>query len=335
MVHLIGRKFSNMKLKNLKLNEVLFLQSFGVNKSKYAFLGVKAHMGIDLSVGINKPLPNFAAGTVVYADHEQGTLALIDDLYEYSYSHLNEIFVKVGQYVEEGVELGLQGNKGATIADGEGWSHVHFGIRGILRGLKSTDKLIWDFPSWSPLPYQVKDIKNGFEGYINPAKLFPLVVERVADAQEEFEDNNPLYNNPGALRWSPFQTGSIIDSTGKPMATFSSKELGRKAQIHQLTIMANGKSERGYKPWMVFRQALNIYAPPTDRNSKESLDNYDNFINDRCGFYPYNVIGDWLLTELEWISKNNRVEQPGLWVESPIIKSFNILWNNWMKYLKK
>lgn len=324
-----------MKLKNLKLNEILFLQDFGLNKSKYSFLGVNGHPGIDINIGINQPLPNFSAGTVIYADHEQGTVVLIDNLYEYSYSHLNEIFVKVGQYVEEGYELGLQGNKGATVAEGEGWSHVHFGVREIIYGIKSTDKLTWDFPAFSPLPYQVKNINNGYEGYIDPARLFPLVVERVADAQEEFEDNNPMFNNPGALRWSPFQTGSVKDNAGLPMATFTSKELGRKAQVHQLTIMANGKSAMGYKPSMTTRQAIDIYAPGLDRNSIESQENYAKWINDKCGFYPYNVIGDWLLDELSWIKKNNSVTLPGLWVGSPIIKSFNILWNNWIKYLKK
>jgi murein DD-endopeptidase MepM/ murein hydrolase activator NlpD len=301
----------------LKLKEILFLQGFGDNPEKYTFLEVKGHIGIDINAGHLDPIYAFADGDVVYVS-DTGDVVIIDDALEYTYSHLDNIQVQIGQKIKAGDLIGYQDSKGKSVL-GEDWTHLHFSIRRIQRlSQKEPQNLGWNFPVFSPIPYKVLDTDNGFEGFIDPNLYCKKVIYRVAKAIEKYENMDKSYNNPGALRWSPFQSG-----TKNGFAVFNSYEDGFNALIHQLTIVADGRSKL-YNPSMTVLDFCKVYAPSSDNNNPVL---YAKFINDFCGFKGNEPISDWLLTEIEWIKKYNNVSKT-YWVDSlgGIVRLFNKLW---------
>jgi hypothetical protein len=70
-------------------------------------------------------------------------------------------------------------------------------------------------------------------------------------------------NNPGNLRWSPFEEGNITN-----FSVFSTYEKGFEALLHQLRIAATGGS-KVYRPDMTLLRFFEIYAPSSDNNSPE------------------------------------------------------------------
>lgn len=312
-----------MNLKTLLLKECLYLQGFGKNPEKYASLGVKGHIGIDINFGYHDNVPAFSAGTCVYVNKDQGTVVIIDAEYEYSYAHLDDIFVNPGDKIECGTAIGIQGSKGATTAESQWWTHLHFGVRMISLG-RVPHKLMWDFPAYSPIAYHILNLDNGYEGHIDPTPLFNKVVERVADIMTIVEASPKAWNNPGNLRWSPFQTGTIKVKSGS-FATFDTPLAGRTALIHQLSIAAKGLSAY-YKKTGTVTDFTSIYAPASDSNTPLA---YAKTINTVCGFKGTEPISDWMLNEIEWIKKYNnpnQVEFGGIWTYNPLIKMLNNLW---------
>ena len=68
-------------------------------------------------------------------------------------------------------------------------------------------------------------------------------IQQLAKEIEKYENAPKFLNNPGALRYSVYQTGTYRQkSTGSLLSTFTSYELGWKALIHQLTIVCRGTS---------------------------------------------------------------------------------------------
>lgn len=90
-----------------------------------------------------------------------------------------------------------------------------------------------------------------FEGYLNPKQYPP--------------DGTLAYrqNNPGNLRWSPFEDGSA-----NGFAVFDTYEKGFNALLHQLRIAATGES-RVYTPDMTLQRFFEVYAPSSDNNYPE------------------------------------------------------------------
>ena len=307
-----------MKFKNIKLKEILLLQDFGAFPDIWRKTGlpVAGHPGLDLNWGHLDPVYSFTDGKVVYADKEMGTVVILKDNLEYSYSHLENVGVSAGQDILRGATIGLIDSKGKSI-QGQDWSHLHFGLREI-EYKDEPQKLSWNFPAFSPIKYKILNELNGFEGYIDPNRYCEKVIERVAKAIETFEKMKPEYNNPGALRYSYLQ---LYQKNG--FAVFVDYQTGWKALIHQLTISANGKSSY-YKPSGTVLDFCKVYAPSSDNNNPQ---NYANFIINYCGFKGGEPISDWLLTELEWVRKYNSVSKGQTWwVADIMIKAFNKLW---------
>lgn len=82
-------------------------------------------------------------------------------------------------------------------------------------------------------------------------------------------------NNPGALRYSPYQ-----DGTRDGFAYFKTYEKGWKALIHQLRLAATGESKH-YDPNMTIREFVDTWAPPHDNNDHN--DRYAQHIADKLG----------------------------------------------------
>lgn len=298
-----------MKFKNLKLKEILYLQGFGDNKGKYENLGVEGHIGVDINFGHLDPVPAFASGKVSYVS-SFGDVIIVDDKYEYTYSHLTDTRVEVGQFIECGEIIGKLDSNGYSML-GSDWSHLHFGVR----ELGNETPKIWNFGN------KVKNINNGYDGYINPEGLFDRVIERVADAITKYENTPKEWNNPGALRYSPFENSNIGG-----FSRFLTYEDGRRALIYQLEIASSGKS-RYYSPEMNIYDFFSVYAPELDNNNPQR---YAEFVKDYCGFRGNEKIKDWILTELEWVKKYNGVHKT-YWVADKLILIFNELWGKIFK----
>ena len=141
----------NFSFKNIKLKEILFLQDYAQNPQSFAFLGVNGHIGIDVNFGHLDPVPSFTDGEVIYVS-DYGDVVIIDDKLEYTYSHLTDIKVKIGQKIKAGEIIGLQDSNGKSIQPSN-WNHLHFGTRELGAETPKT----WNFGK------QIKNVNNGFD----------------------------------------------------------------------------------------------------------------------------------------------------------------------------
>lgn len=141
------------------------------------------------------------------------------------------------------------------------------------------------FKRWNLL-YQLKNLLTLLVELLSAQKLSRIT--EWAKAIQKFEGyyqpgENPKYpngsisyrnNNPGNLRWSPFQNG-----TEGGFSTFRTYEEGFDALEYQLTIAANGKSQV-YTPEMTLLRFFQVYAPSSDNNYP---DIYAKFVADSLG----------------------------------------------------
>ena len=118
----------------------------------------KFHPGVDIANKIGTPIPSFGEGTVigedtgkVQGDKGFGNTVLVKDAQGniVRYSHLNKAFVKVGDKIGKGTEVGEMGNSGSTYSQSGTGTGSHLDLRiknaygkyinplAYLRGLKS------------------------------------------------------------------------------------------------------------------------------------------------------------------------------------------------------
>jgi len=298
--------------------ETLYLQGFGRTHPVWETLGVKGHIGIDFNFGDKDPIYAFADGEVIYADHEQGTLVLMDDEYEYSYAHLDSISVKAGDKIKAGQEIGKQGNKGLTVVSDQ-LSHLHFGLRKIKKE-NVYQGLRWNFSYYSPIKYRVLEPENGFEGHIDPAPFFQNLIPVVAKAIEKKENYKKYHaekNNPGMIKGLD---GSFLK--------FPSYEEGFNYLCDYLERACSGK-HKAYKPDFTVLKFFEIYAPSYDRNDPYQ---YAKDVVGWCGLGGISdPISDWLLNEIQWLEKYNSIDVGMMWTDysiwGQIKKQINWLWS--------
>jgi len=135
------------------------------------FTGRKAfHSGIDFAGRANTPILATADGVVTYnyRDIRLGNVVVIEHniqdvnesgeeftrkgVYRTEYGHLNKVFVKTGQRVKRGEQIGTMGNSGRSTGP-----HLHYAVR-----------------------YQDRR-RGGYKGYVNPKEF--LLDETPRDAQ--------------------------------------------------------------------------------------------------------------------------------------------------------
>lgn len=92
------------------------------------FTGVpSSHSGIDLAVPLGTPIRSSMAGRVVYAGFSNiyGNYVIINhgNGYQTLYGHMYKILTRVGQYIEQGTQIGLVGSTGYSTGP-----HLHFSV---------------------------------------------------------------------------------------------------------------------------------------------------------------------------------------------------------------
>lgn len=113
-----------------------------------------------------------------------------------------------------------------------------------------------------------------------PPKTTPLVLW--ARAIEAYENMGKSYNNPGALRYSPLQSGAR-----NGFSVFRTYEDGWAALLYQLNLAASGKSKI-YRPDMSLADFFRLYSPASDGNDP---DRYARFVAGRIGVPVETKIG--------------------------------------------
>jgi murein DD-endopeptidase MepM/ murein hydrolase activator NlpD len=141
-------------------------QAWGRNATFYkqfTYDGVplRGHNGLDFGVPVGSPMLAVDDAEVIRADFDPGgfgNFVLLDHLWgESIHAHLDRVDVRVGQLVNEGDQVGLSGNTGASTGP-----HLHFGIR--------------------IHPY---DRKDGWGGFCDPAPFMDLPQADFAQGEEQ------------------------------------------------------------------------------------------------------------------------------------------------------
>ncbi|EFC81235.1 M23 family metallopeptidase [Parafrankia sp. EUN1f] len=106
------------------------------------FGGSNHHIGVDFGAPHGTTIHAAHRGTIIYAGWETGYGNFVQIMHENnvvtSYGHLSRIDVRVGQEVDTGEQIGLEGNTGKSTGP-----HLHFEVR--LNGQYGTkvDPLAW------------------------------------------------------------------------------------------------------------------------------------------------------------------------------------------------
>ncbi len=103
------------------------MSNFGYRRDPFTHR-IRHHDGVDISAPYGTRVLSAGKGVVKFAGREgdYGNLVVIDhgDGVETAYAHLSRIFVKVGQKVEKGEEIGQVGSTGRSTGP-----HLHFEVR--------------------------------------------------------------------------------------------------------------------------------------------------------------------------------------------------------------
>jgi murein DD-endopeptidase MepM/ murein hydrolase activator NlpD len=324
-----------------KLKEILLLTDYGYNEELSKRFGVPYHNGIDISVGDNDPIYSFVYDTAKVSKvnpfiKDEGTVVLVDvNNYEYVFAHLDNVQVKEGDLVRFGDYLGNQDSKGRSIQEQlrPFWQHLHFCVRKISADGQYSN--LWNYGN------KYANMDNKLEGFIDPNENCLKVVYRVAEAicqiesgwsiwKDEWHPNARILkenNNPGALRWSPFQIG-----TKNKFAIFKTPYDGFKALVWDLEQKAKGNTRTKLNGKSTILDFAKVWAPLQDGNNPFK---YAENIVRICGFRSLNDrLEDWLLTELDWIRKYNnyaKVAPEKTFVTNWIGMLLNYLWNRVFK----
>lgn len=127
---------------------------------------------------------------------------------------------------------------------------------------------------WPDIAF-LKDTKNIIARVVDSLKsaFNKPTISQFAEAIKEFEGWFPpgtkgypkgsvsyRNNNPGNLRWSPFESGNVNN-----FSVFKTYDDGWKGLLHQIRIAVNGKS-KVYRPTDTILQFFEKYAPSSDNN---------------------------------------------------------------------
>ncbi|MFU8878121.1 MAG: peptidoglycan DD-metalloendopeptidase family protein [Wenzhouxiangellaceae bacterium] len=130
------------------LEEAVVTSSFGMREHPVVE-GTRLHGGVDLRARIGTPVVATADGVVEYAGNNAGSgmgkMIKIIHNYGFStiYAHLDEIDVKVGQYIAQGEAIGRSGNTGLSQAP-----HLHYEVRYLGRRLNPGSFMDWSLESY-------------------------------------------------------------------------------------------------------------------------------------------------------------------------------------------
>lgn len=333
-----------------KLRDVLLLGDYGIVGGNW---GIPFHNGIDISVGGGEWIGSFVDDVAkVYKinpviKQDEGTVIIHDvNNVEYVFAHMDNLRVKEGDLVVWGQNLGTQDSKGQSVQSQlrPFWSHLHFAIREI-------DEINGKYGYWWDYGNKYANVDNGLDGFIDPNKYCERVLKRVALAICKYESGwsfNSLTGeetwhpnvitlkenkNPGGLRWSPLQKGSK-----NGFAVFETPLGGLKALIWDLEQKALGNTRTKLNGKSTIYEFCKVWAPKEEGNNPFK---YAEFLVRECGFMRItDPIGDWLLTELDWVRKYNNVDKQldaytkDYWVENPIGLFLNYFWS-FARKLKK
>jgi murein DD-endopeptidase MepM/ murein hydrolase activator NlpD len=110
---------------------------FGIRRDPFTNR-LKKHFGLDIAAAIGSPVFASANGVVMLAAHNINAGNIIElshaEGFATSYSHLRTIFVKKGQIVTRGQEIGIVGNTGLRCLG----AHLHFEVK--KNGVKQDPK---------------------------------------------------------------------------------------------------------------------------------------------------------------------------------------------------
>ena len=175
-----------------------------------------------------------------------------------------------------------------------------FGHASATRTNEKLDKnYFWNYQKYSPINYKVIEYDPTIEHFINPNDFNCKVMYQVAKAIERKENLASYFNNPGALRYSPFQ---LKQQDG--FAVFKDYQTGFDALIYQLQIACDNRSGY-YNSKMTVYEFFQVYAPSKDKNDPLK---YAKDVVEWIGLRGINdPITDWLLTEIAWAKKYNYI----------------------------
>lgn len=160
-------------------------QVFGVNSDLYKPFGMKGHNGLDHVAEFNTPLCAVEDGVIADAkvspDGYGRNVRLMGKekngvINIWTYGHLEQIHVTIGQKVKAGDVIGTMGNSGFVVSEkraSEFWgyvmqkhpgTHLHIGLRKA-----KSDPKGWAYPG-STKKIQILNYDNGYKGAIDPTK---------------------------------------------------------------------------------------------------------------------------------------------------------------------
>lgn len=171
-------------------------QRFGENATLYReCCDLAGHNGIDSVAPWGSPIWAVSKQKVVEVKEDPNGygkhIRCIDEEFEYTYGHLSEINVEIGQQLVAGQQLGRMGNTGFVVSGATPYwkynpyagTHLHLTIR---RFKKYAGGATWSVSYPSGDKGDIENLGNGYKGALDPLKcafITPTHEEVVTGAQ--------------------------------------------------------------------------------------------------------------------------------------------------------
>lgn len=177
-------------------------QWFGENPDLYRRFGMFGHNGIDIVRPHGSDLLAVEDGVVVEVKYDEGGFGkhirffsnpdATGIMREWTYGHLHNIHVAVGEKVKAGSVVGTMGNTGFVVsgntpfwkANPYAGTHLHLGVREVVE-----DPNGWAYNSKSPRIHVI-GYNNGYKGAIDPRPF--LYKETIQEPTESYQTKKQL-----------------------------------------------------------------------------------------------------------------------------------------------
>ena len=223
-----------MKLQ-LPIKNPVISQIFGVNYDCYKAWGLSGHNGLDLCSYWGDKIYASEDGQVVYIDDDPyglGRNVRIVGKYYIIYAHMSQVNVNMGDMVEAGQVIGLEGNTGnvRSIWDGKPFdpdrpfyigTHLHYGVYTIGKPVEHSYQVHFSKVNKT---INILNYDNGYHGAIDPYPLlFSSSVEndmynviRVLDTEDQYivVDGTDVYRIPDIETWKFLRDIGAIEDSG-------------------------------------------------------------------------------------------------------------------------
>mgnify|MGYP000380024533 CR=1 FL=1 len=153
-LHFLSAIPNGLPIQGKRINDGFGMRFHPVRKKKVM------HNGMDFKADIGTPVYATADGVVEFAGYNKrsgfGKLIILQHSFGFRtyFAHLNNIYVKNGDFIHKGQKIGASGNTGISTGP-----HLHYEVRRLYQALDPAPFVAWNITNFDSIFSDVKKVK--------------------------------------------------------------------------------------------------------------------------------------------------------------------------------